>query len=132
MKKNKKVFILTVCVIGIILIALGVVLLILTPKKDDSYERYLEEQERNYKTPEDKEITHEGHIDGEVDTIEEYQYLLENVDPPEGFTYQFVSQTDTTITFQKVDGSKKNIGTVVMDKHTFEVTYTGVEKEDSK
>lgn len=133
MTKNKKVIIVVVAIVGLLLISVGTILLITNRnKKDDSYEKYLEENKKNNPTPDDKDIVMEGHIDGNVDTIEEFQYLLENVDPSQGFTYQFVSETDTTITFQKVDDATKQvIGTSVMDKNTFEVISTGLE-EDSK
>lgn len=133
MLKNKKIIIIVVAIIGLLLIAIGTVLLITNNnKKDNSYEKYLEKNRKNNPTPEDQEIVMEGHIDGDVDTVEEFQFMLESVEPPQGFKFQFVSETDTTITFQKIDNTtNKVIGTSTMNKSTFEVTSVGVE-EDSK
>ncbi len=78
------------------------------------------------------QINKDNVVDGDVDTIDEYKYMLESAHGKKGYTFEFVSETDTTIMFNLVNNSNKTIFEIYeMNKKTLEVSVS-VPKEDSE
>ena len=127
MKKNV-ILVIIVAIFGFVFLGIGVYNYVFTSSSDDSKEKD-NVMNRSITTP----IKEDGHIEGVVDTVDEYKYILENTEPPKNFIYQYASETEITITFNKVDNkNNKIIGAYEMDKDTFEISSVDIKGEDSE
>ena len=132
MKKidNKKLVIIIISVL-LVLLLIVIALNVIVPNK--KLDNTTNEEFKGVTNFEGEQVELEGHVEGDVDTVEEYQYMLTTAHYEKGTSFVYVSEDEKTITFNRIDNTTKEIIEIyVMNKETLETEVSFPEEDKNK